>query len=1370
MKSLFDVFISYGRADSKAFAAQVNNKLIEFGLNVWFDQNDIPPAVDWQNQIKDGIEKAHNFIFIIAPHAVKSSYCNQEIELAVQYNKRIIPLLYLNSDAFLEKMHPAIKKINWLFFQEGINDFNIAFNDLIKSINHHNNYVEQHTKLLLKALEWSRNQKQTKYLLINQARTQAESWLKIKFKNEQPPCKPTDLHCEYICESIKHAHNQMASVFISYAAQNLAIKNSIVRILMNQTLTVYNSEQDIRTGTKFQSEIKQGIEGSDNFIYLLSADTLQSQLCPQELAYALANNKRIICLVLDPNNQELLTPQLRGLELINYRPQQDSENDFIWADKLLNVLHRQEQYYRQHKILLVKTLKWQRQNRNPSLLLRGYELQNYQAWLTVALTRSQHLPLSCQVEFIEQSSQQPADLSLDVFIANAPEDDDFARKLNQALQDLGKITWFDRENFVWDTNIQQEIYRGIESSDNFLFIASPSSVNSPDCLRGIEYAEKLNKRFINVIYREVQDNKLHPALARIHSIDFNKHEGDFYANFSEVIRTLDTDREYVHSHSKWSHRAREWDLQGRNQDLLLRGNELALAQNWLNLAQQENKQPPATDLQQAFINSSQKAIQAAEQAEKRRQQEILRLQQERAQEAEESARRLRYLLATVVVGFVVSIILGRQAKLNEIQAISKYSEVLFVSHRRLDALKEAIKARRELQYFLGGGNFTQNLVEKALRQAVYGVREYNSFSGHSDRIYGLDFSLDGQLIASASGDKTVKIWQLDGTLLHTLRGHTERVWKVAFSPNSELIASTSVDQTVKLWKRDGSLWQTLTGHKAEVWGIAFSPDGQLIASGSDDQTVKLWKRNEENGFYEYQKTLAGHSSTIYSIAFSPDGQMIASASADKTIKLWKNDGVLLQTLTGEQGHRDRVRGIAFSPDGQTIASSSDDNMVKLWKWNQVEKSYQYEKTLKGHSARVYSVAFSSDGEIIASGSFDKTIKLWQADGTLITSLKGHRNEVTGIVFRPPGQKPELVSGQQEELMIASGSWDKTVKLWKPISQFFQPLRGHRGRVYSVAFSSESKLLASGGNDRMVKLWQSDGTLLANLQGHSARIYVVAFSPNNELIASGSNDRTVRLWKRDDKDGVYKHHATLKGHQDGVLGVSFCCNGELVVTGSNDSTIKLWQLDGTLVTTFNGHRDEVSEVAFNQDFELIASASDDHTVKLWKLDGTLLQTLRGHSAAVIGLSISPNGKLIASASRDNTVKLWRWDDKKGAYQDYKTLRGHSGAVDDVDISPDGQLIASASSDSTVKLWNTEGKLLFTLSGHIAGVRGVNFSPDGQRIASASYDNTVILWDLNNIPNLDQLLIEGCRWSRNYLEHNVEIEKSDRSLCKTVRLSE
>jgi hypothetical protein len=95
MKNLFDAFISYGRADSKAFATKLHARLLEQGLKVWFDQNDIPLGVDYQNQIDDGIEKSHNFLFIIAPHSVNSPYCRKEIELAIQRNKRIIPLLHI---------------------------------------------------------------------------------------------------------------------------------------------------------------------------------------------------------------------------------------------------------------------------------------------------------------------------------------------------------------------------------------------------------------------------------------------------------------------------------------------------------------------------------------------------------------------------------------------------------------------------------------------------------------------------------------------------------------------------------------------------------------------------------------------------------------------------------------------------------------------------------------------------------------------------------------------------------------------------------------------------------------------------------------------------------------------------------------------------------------------------------------------------------------------------------------------------------------------------------------------------------------------------------------------------------------------------
>src|SRR4028119_809843 len=215
MNKLFDAFISYGRADSKAFATQLHSRLLEESLRVWFDQNDIPLGVDFQNQIDDGIEKADNFLYIIAPHSINSPYCGKEIDLALKRNKRIIPLLHveqINQETWQQRnpngtnedwetykskglhtsfqnMHPAIGKINWVYLREGIDDFETSFTGLISLIRKQADYVEQHTRFLTKALDWERNQKQTSYLLVGEERIQAESWLKVRFKDEQPPCE-----------------------------------------------------------------------------------------------------------------------------------------------------------------------------------------------------------------------------------------------------------------------------------------------------------------------------------------------------------------------------------------------------------------------------------------------------------------------------------------------------------------------------------------------------------------------------------------------------------------------------------------------------------------------------------------------------------------------------------------------------------------------------------------------------------------------------------------------------------------------------------------------------------------------------------------------------------------------------------------------------------------------------------------------------------------------------------------------------------------------------------------------------------------------------------------------------------------------------
>ncbi|HAJ59496.1 MAG TPA: type IV secretion protein Rhs [Cyanobacteria bacterium UBA8543] len=1368
MNNLFDVFISYGRADSKAFATKLHARLVEQGLIVWFDQNDIPLGVDYQNQIDDGIEKAYNFLFIIAPHSVNSPYCLKEIELAIKRNKRIIPVLHVmqisqetwqqrNPNGTTEdwqayqakglhesyqNMHPTLRKINWVYFQEGINDFEESLAGLIKLLGRQADYVEQHTRFLARALEWERHQKQTSYLLVGEENQEAQSWLKIRFKDEQPPCVPTDLHCEFITESIKNANNLMTQVFLSYSEPDRLIMEKIRNSLRRESITVWTNKTDIQTGEAFEEAIKRGIEQADNLVYLLSPDSLNSSYCQQELDYALSLHKRIIPVLMRTTDPMFVPPALRALQYIDLTDNVQEDDYRLDESQLLKILYQDAAYYNEHKVLLVKALKWKQQQCNPSILLRGYNLRSAETWLKVANKRTEYLPTALQEQFITESLRQPPATSLDVFISYSRADSDFARKLNEVLQTQGKTTWFDQESIASGSDFQQEICQGIKVCDNFLFILSPRSVNSPYCASEVEYAAKLNKRFVTVLHREVHPENLHRELAKVQWIDFNQSGGDFSANFNQLVRTLDTDREHVHNHTKWLQQAIEWEEKDKSADLLLRGSEFAIAQNWLLETEQEKKQPSATDLQKQYIKASQEAIEAARTKAKR--QVII----------------LRSLLGLVSAAFIVSIGVlvfafsqWRRAEIAQIKSLGQYSLSLSDSNRQFDGLIEAIRAGSQLQK----QNETDSVVLTALQKAVYGVRERNRLMGHTSIVYSVTFSPDGSIVASASDDATVKLWSQQGKLLHTLR-HDDTVRSVVFSPDGSMIASASDDKTVKLWNQQGKLLYTL-GHNAAAKSVVFSPDGSMIASASDDKTAKLWSKQGQLLY-----TLE-HNAAAKSVVFSPDGSMIASASDDKTVKLWNQQGKLLYTLE----HNAAVKSVVFSPDGSMIASASADKTVKLW-----SKQGQLLHTLE-HNAGVTSVAFSPDGRTIASASADATVKLWNQQGQLLHTLR-HGNWVYSVVFSPKGttiasasaDKTVKLWSQQGQLLytlphgdevrsvvfsstgltIASASDDKTIKLWSRQRQLHT--LAHSKTVYSVAFSPDSSMIASASADKTVKLWSKQGRLLHTL-GHGNAVRSVVFSPDGSIIASASTDKTVKLWS---KGGRLLH--TLP-HGNAVHIVVFSPDSSMIASASADKTVKLWSKQGRLLHTI-GHGDVVTSVAFSPDGSTIASGSADRTVKLWSQQGQLLHTI-GHRDVVRSVVFSPDGSMIASGSADRTVKLWS---QQG--QLLHTLKHHD-VVRSVVFSPDGSTIASANDDNTVKLWSKKGQELQTLIGHKDQIWSVVFSPDGKMLASASFDRTGRLWNLADF-RLDQLMGDACDWVGDYLKYNSEVEESDRHLCDGI----
>ncbi|WP_246259694.1 WD40 domain-containing protein [Oxynema aestuarii] len=352
------------------------------------------------------------------------------------------------------------------------------------------------------------------------------------------------------------------------------------------------------------------------------------------------------------------------------------------------------------------------------------------------------------------------------------------------------------------------------------------------------------------------------------------------------------------------------------------------------------------------------------------------------------------------------------------------------------------------------------------------------------------------------------------------------------------------------------------------------------------------------------------------------------------------------------------------------------------------------------------VAFSPNGELLASGSWDGTINLWRRDGTSINTIKAHTLAIREVAFSPDGKT------------LVSGSDDKTVKLWKLDGKLIKTLEGHTHKVRTVGFSPDGKTIISGSDNNTVKFWRKNTPSIPNLTTHGDSVWSVAFSPNGEIIASGGRDNTVKLSLR---DGTLI--TTLQGHKNYINTLTFSSDGKTLLSGSSDKTIALWNLDGSLIRNFPEHTSSILAVAFSDDDRKVLSATSDKKVHVWHKDGQSITSfpLEGHSSKINAISFSPDAKTVASGGADAMVKLWNLDGSLIA-----TLEGHASEINTIAFSPDGKTIASGSKDKMVKLWNLDGSLIATLESHASEVNAIAFSPDGKTIASGSSDNTVKLW--------------------------------------------
>jgi WD40 repeat protein len=912
----------------------------------------------------------------------------------------------------------------------------------------------------------------------------------------------------------------MNNAFISYSRRDREFVEKLVAAFNSQGRDVWVDWEDIPLTADWLEEIYQGIEGADDFIFIISPDSINSEVCTQELNHALKHHKRLVpVLHRDIKDYREVHKSLSSHNWIIFTNPDDFDKSFT---ALLKALDTDLEYTRSHTRLLQRALEWEKRNHNASLLLRGTDLTEAEHWLGSAGNRVPNVtPL--QTEYILTSRKRAnrfqrfmigtlgmgfvASMLLTLVAINNGNEAQIARNAAQTQAAIA-------------TAAQGE---ALISAD----LAAERAADVQSLLLADNAAQTLDENPELAIVLALEANRIDspPAQSQRILADIAYAPGikRVFQGFRGAVNAVafSGDRNHAVSAS-YDGTIALWDINSGAR--LFAINEQALPVKSVAYS-------PDSRFIAAGLLDGRVLVIDARTGEVRH-----RLGGIRAQKGH-TAR----VNAVVFTADSRSLLSAGSDDVIILWDLQTGEEVHRFSGHNGDVSVLALSADGKQIY---SGSEDKRIIVWELERR----RPVNQFLLHASSVTGLALSPDGLYGVSSSENNELYVWNAMSGEIKWRLGDAFGTFKinqavsgVNFTPDSRRVISVSLDGRLLVWDIEaGKGLSSLKSGGNPLLSVAVARDGRSILTGSSGQSnsvMLLWDI-DTGAVMGY---LEGHNDGINTVAYSPDSAYIATGSDDWDVIVW--DAKDFEIVHRLSGHSDDVNTIAYNTTGSLLASGSEDGSIIIWNTTDGSEKIRLDVA----PARVNTLVFLPNTDQVLAGLDDSHLVLFDVEtGEIVRVFEGHDRRVLSVAVSPSGEY--VISGSAGGELLLWNLGDATVN-----KRFI----GHMGRVLSLAFSPDSKWVLSGSDNGRILLWDiTSSEIRLQFETNAAAVWSLQFSANGLYALSGSADNAVKLWDVATGEVIRLFDTT---HTAPVLGVAFSPDNQYAVSGSRDMLGVVWRM-------------------------------------------------------------------------------------------------------------------------------------------------------------------------------------------------------------------